>query len=580
MIGKKLGPYEIREEVGRGGMATVYRAYQPNVDRDVAVKVIHNNIAGDSQAVQRFQREARLIARLEHPHILPVYDFDGSYDPPYIVMRYLDGGTLKDVMQQGTVPLNEVVYVMQQITAGLDYAHRQGIVHRDVKPNNIMIDRDGNAFVTDLGIARIASSENHGNHLTATGMIMGTPDYMSPEQALGEDDIDYRTDIYALGAMLFHMLTGQLPYASTSTMGMLMMHIQEPTPFALEINSNLPADIDDVIHKAMAKTPGDRYQSMAEMGAAITEALGGMTTTSPLHLRQVAGSTVIRSLDKSPTSRGSQSTPSERNKQVTALYANTAEYTAIVDEAAGGEVSRRALKDFWDACDKIVAERGGSMVSRTDNEALMLWGADAAREDDTERAVFAGIAMQEAMRKLGATYLAGAEDEPLPLNIGINTGLVLLTPATSGSTFTASGATVSLANRLMQAAEGVILVTHDVYRQVRGVFTMETDEPLKVRGSKATINTYRITAVKARAFRLASRGVEGIETQMVGRDAEFKQLQNAFLNAIEDNETQVLTVISDAGVGKSRLMYEFDKWSDLRPEKYRILSGRSTASTT
>ncbi|MBC8170664.1 MAG: protein kinase, partial [Anaerolineae bacterium] len=402
MIGTKLGPYEIREEVGRGGMATVYRAYQSNVDRDVAIKVIHGNIAGDSQAVQRFQREARLIARLEHPHILPVYDFDGANEPPYIVMRYLDGGTLKDVMQQGRVPLNEVVYVMQQITSALDYAHRQGIVHRDVKPNNIMIDRDGNAFVTDLGIARIASADHPGKQLTATGTIMGTPDYMSPEQALGEDDVDFRTDIYAVGAMLYHMLTGQLPYSSNSTMGMLMQHIQEAVPFALELNPDLPPDIDDVIHKAMAKKPTERYDSVAEMGVAITEALGGMTTTSPLHLRQVAGSTVMRQLDKSPTSRGSQSTPSEQNKQVTVLYANSAEYAAIVDEAAGGEASRRAVKDFWEKCEQVVTGRGGSVVTRTDNEALILWGADAAHEDDAERAIFAAVGMQELIRQLGA----------------------------------------------------------------------------------------------------------------------------------------------------------------------------------
>src|SRR5688572_28501526 len=211
LLTNQLGPYQILEEIGRGGMAAVYRARQASVDRDVAIKVILKGIAGDYAAVQRFQREARLIARLEHPHILPVYDFDSAHEPPYLVMRYLDSGTLKEVMAQGLLPHDEIAYLMRQICSALDYAHRQNIVHRDIKPSNILIDREGNAFVSDLGIARITSGEAN-KPITESGMIVGTPDYMSPEQAQGEDDVDYRTDIYALGMMYFEMLTGDLPH--------------------------------------------------------------------------------------------------------------------------------------------------------------------------------------------------------------------------------------------------------------------------------------------------------------------------------------------------------------------------------
>src|SRR5688572_9540087 len=139
MVVTKIGPYELLEEIGQGGMATVYRAHQQSVGRDVAIKVIMWHVASDAQAVQRFQREARLIARLEHPHILPVYDFDGGHEPPYIVMRYLDGGTLKEVMRRERLPLAEISYLAQQVCSALDYAHRQGITHRDIKPSNIMI---------------------------------------------------------------------------------------------------------------------------------------------------------------------------------------------------------------------------------------------------------------------------------------------------------------------------------------------------------------------------------------------------------------------------------------------------------
>src|SRR5260221_1501503 len=137
MIGSKFGPYELIEEIGRGGMATVYRAYQPNVDRYVAVKVIHRSVSLDSKSLDRFTGEARLIARLEHPNILPVYDYDGQHDPPYIVMRYLPSGTLKDILQREQLPYSEVIYLMGQVASALDYAHRQGVVHRDIKPSNI-----------------------------------------------------------------------------------------------------------------------------------------------------------------------------------------------------------------------------------------------------------------------------------------------------------------------------------------------------------------------------------------------------------------------------------------------------------
>src|SRR5215475_9685576 len=144
MIDQRLGPYRITEEIGSGGMATVYRAYQTSMDRHVAIKVIRTSILHEPTLKERFRREARLIARLEHPHLLPVYDFDGEHDPPYIVMRYLEGGTLKEVRQRGEVPRDELLYILRQLAGALDYAHRQGVVHRDLKPSNVMIDREGN----------------------------------------------------------------------------------------------------------------------------------------------------------------------------------------------------------------------------------------------------------------------------------------------------------------------------------------------------------------------------------------------------------------------------------------------------
>jgi tetratricopeptide (TPR) repeat protein len=575
VIGERLGPYEILEEIGKGGMATVYRARQTSVDRDVAIKVIQRNLAHTFSAVQRFQREAKLIARLEHPHILPIYDFDGAHEPPYIVMRYLDGGTLRDVMSKGTLPHSEIVFVLRQVCAALDYAHRQGIIHRDIKPSNILIDREGNAFVNDLGIARLLENDPLGGDLTETNMVMGTPEYMSPQQAMDDPDLDHRTDIYALGVMLFEMLTGRLPYRAASNMKVVSMHIMNPIPSAREINGMLPELVDEVIRTAMAKEPRDRYATAIEFGQAAAAALGVSIAESSTWRPGVTALSIIRRLGGKPETTTPQAV--EQNKLVTVLYANAAEYAEIVEDSGGVEAARQAMQTLWLTLERVILDRGGEVFARTDSDLLALWGAGAAHEEDAENAIRAALGMQAGLREVGAEYLAA--DDLLPLNIGIHSGMALIGPGNTSGTSTASGATISLANRLMQNAQGSILISHEVFRQVLGVFNCAPDEPLRVRGRAERIACYQVISAKPRAFRTQPRGIEGIDTQMIGRQAEFEQVQKAFLSAVEDGETRVVTVVSEAGIGKSRLLYEFDQWADLRPEQYYIFYGRAVAGT-
>lgn len=285
MIGTRLGQYELIEEVGKGGMATVYRAYQPNVDRYVAVKIIHRSIASDALSLERFQREAKLVTRLEHPHLLPIYDYDGAHDPPYIVMRYLESGTLKDVLDKGQLPHEEMIYMLRQIAAALDYAHRRNIIHRDIKPSNIMIDQDGNAFLTDFGIARMTEA---GQGLTQTGYAVGTPGYMSPEQGMGLDTVDGRADLYSLAVMVYQILTREMPYQAETPLATILKHMQDPVPRASSINEELPAELDDVLIKALAKQPDDRYESIGDFVDALTAALKTPIINSPRYLRRAA----------------------------------------------------------------------------------------------------------------------------------------------------------------------------------------------------------------------------------------------------------------------------------------------------
>jgi serine/threonine protein kinase/class 3 adenylate cyclase/tetratricopeptide (TPR) repeat protein len=585
MIDTKLGPYRITEEIGTGGMATVYRAYQPSMDRHVAIKVIRGNILLDPTLRNRFRREARLIARLEHPHLLPVYDFDGDHDPPYIVMRYLEGGTLRQVLAQGTLPHDEMLYMLNQIAGALDYAHRQGVVHRDLKPSNIMIDREGNAFVTDFGIARAAGSQED---LTGTGVLVGTPGYMSPEQAEGKPDVDKAADIYSLGVMVFEMLTGTLPYTHDSGLAVLLSHMNDPIPSARQLNDRLSPEVDDVVRTAMAKKREERYPTAEALVSALAAALKVSSAQSPAQLQSLTQTLSVDQL-KAFAAQGrrtkdtpSSATPSETQRQMTTVYLGVTELAEVLYESGlDAESARGRIEALWKRFDEIAREGGGVVQSRTDEVGVALWGRARISEDDPERAIRAALRMRSAALEaargvLGKTW-EPTEENPLPFAAGISTGPVLLERLDDTGTYSASGSTITLAGRLREAAPpGAILVAHDTFTQVRGVFTFHPHDPIRIRGRKEPLEVYTVTAVKPRAFRTKARGIEGVETKMIGREIELRILQEALTLTMEDGETQVVTVVGEAGVGKSRLLYEFSTWSDLIEQQFWLFQARAT----
>ena len=269
LIGKSVGSYRILEQVGVGGMATIYKAYQPSMDRYVAIKVLPHYLATDEQFLHRFQREARAIAKLEHPHILPVFDYGEEDGITYIAMRYVEAGTLKELMAQKQISLGEISRIIAQVSSALDYAHRQGIIHRDVKPGNILIDNQGNTYLTDFGLARIMETSQQ---FTASGVSVGTPAYMSPEQGKGVK-VDHRSDIYALGVMVYEMVTGQVPYEAETPLAVLLKHITEPLPLPRQVKPDIPEPVELVILKALAKEPADRFQSANDVATGLETAV-------------------------------------------------------------------------------------------------------------------------------------------------------------------------------------------------------------------------------------------------------------------------------------------------------------------
>ncbi|MFL5661928.1 MAG: protein kinase domain-containing protein [Ktedonobacteraceae bacterium] len=277
LIGVMLGNYRILAPLGQGGMARVYRAHQENLDREVAVKVLPPWFAADRSFVDRFNLEARLVAKLSHPNIVTVHDASEYQGNLYIVMQLVDGGTLRQRLDQlqiigKTLDVTEARRIFSQLANALSYAHDNGIIHRDVKPVNVLMDRSGRPILSDFGIAKALAGTKA---LTRQGAGVGTPEYMSPEQCQG-GPIDARADIYALGVMLFEAVTGRLPFLGDNYPALAHSHIYEPAPHPMTINPTLDPAIAQIIVTAMMKNPQQRYQRASEMG----EALERTTRTS------------------------------------------------------------------------------------------------------------------------------------------------------------------------------------------------------------------------------------------------------------------------------------------------------------
>jgi serine/threonine protein kinase len=305
-IGKSLsGRYQIEEMIGQGGMSAVYKATDPNLKRVVAVKMIHSHLSDDPDFVKRFEEEAAAVAQLRHPNIIQVFDFnhDDESDSYYMVLEFVPGETLQQHLARlnasgRKLSITKALESMIDICEAVNYAHQRGMIHRDIKPANLMLTVTGQTILMDFGIAKIVGGQRH----TATGAVVGTAMYMSPEQIKGEHP-DRRSDIYSLGVTLFEMVSGRPPFEADSAMTLMMMHVNDPVPDPRTLNPDVPDDLVTVIDKALAKDPNDRYQTAAQMAAALRNVLGRIKAGASLETPAPPGATMVETPDMPPVGK-------------------------------------------------------------------------------------------------------------------------------------------------------------------------------------------------------------------------------------------------------------------------------------
>src|SRR5437588_416194 len=509
-----LGSYRILEKLGEGGMGAVYLAKDARLGRRVALKLLPTHFARDDERVRRFEQEARAASALNHPNILTVHEIGESKGRRFIVTEFVEGRTLRERLTEGRFALDEALDVCAQVAGALAKAHASGIVHRDIKPENVMVDEEGHVKVLDFGIAKqvaqVPSVDTEAPTTarivnTASGVVLGTSTYMSPEQLRGQE-LDARTDIWSLGVLLYEMVAGRAPFEA-QTYGDLIVAILhgEPPPLS-DLGVESSEEIEAVLSRALAKDKDARWPSAKELQNELRrlkrqldfsaetvrdESAGepGRSASAPARLKPAAA--------KRPPVASQRQQTTEQRRQLTVVFADFAGLLPLTEGQDAEDVSE-LMRELWPLVDGVVGEHGGTVDKHVGETLVALWGAREAREDDPERAVRAALAMQSAVAEFVASNLPHA-----------------------------------LAAHALADGEATA-----------------REEP-------------------------ATGEVEGVETRMVGRKGELRRMTDALETVFEERELHVVTVVGDAGLGKSRLLYEFANWIELLPDNWYIFNGRA-----
>jgi serine/threonine protein kinase/class 3 adenylate cyclase len=595
--GTAFGRYRLIELIGRGGMGEVWRAYDPTMDRVVALKVLPQNFAGDQVFKERFRREARAASGLDDPHVVPFYDFGEVDGQLYVTMRLIKGRDLQTILAEGPLSPERAVGIIEQVARALHAAHEVGLVHRDVKPSNILIADPDFAYLIDFGIARAAGETG----LTATGGLIGTLRYMAPER-FNTGQADARSDIYSLACVLYEALTGRPPFAGDSLEQQLAGHLATPPPWPSSSSPGVPEAFDAVVATGMAKDPDQRYATTVELADAARDAVTipiqrpapspapnpPTEQAAPVTARWVAQdeSSAIAPRQTPQRGRGGHShgdgmtatgfrcgscgtelppdsrfcnkcgapiTPAgtaAEYKQVTVLFADVV-HSMNIAAAVGAERLREIMAELVDRASAVVQRFGGRVDKFTGDGVMAVFGAPVALEDHAVRACLAALGMQDETVRLAAE-VEDRDGIELHLRIGLNSGQVIAGAVGSRSLgYTTIGEQVGMAQRMESVAPpGGVMLSASTARLVEDTATLGEPEMVRIRGAEEPVVARRLLGMAER-----DGGVGRAESKLVGRRWEMFAAEGLLDRAI-DGHGAVVGVVGPPGIGKSRLVRE------------------------
>ena len=554
MEGTPFGRYRLLELLGRGGMGEVWCAHDTGTDRMVALKLLSANLADDRIFQERFRREARSAAGLDEPHVVPIYDFGEIDGRLFVSMRLIKGCDLDDLLKDGPLPPDRAVGIIEQVASALHAAHEIGLVHRDVKPSNVFVAQDDFAYLIDFGIARAVGDAG----LTDTGVPLGTWAYMAPER-FQAGVADERADIYALTCVLFESLTGESPFPGNSLEQIAVAHMLQPPLLPSELQSQVPAAMDEVIATGMAKEADKRYASAKDLARAARLAL---TTPIPpgAVLPRITSASVAfgqTSVSRSPGRSSTQLTPAEY-KHVTVLFADMM-HTLDLAASVGAERLREIMIDLVDLCTTVVRQFGGTLDRFTGDGIMAVFGAPVALEDHASRACLAASGIQEDLKRLAADVRERDHVE-LQVCVGLNSGQVVAGEIGMGPlTYTAVGEEVGLAQRMASAgAPGEVLLSTATARLVDGAALLGEPELIQIKGTDTPVSARRLLGMSGQR-RVAGR----VESDLVGRRWEMLAIEELLGRAIAGHGA-VIGLFGAPGIGKSRLVREISEMAAAR----------------